>query len=73
MTESVAASLAGQKLASFTRVSTAVQQAVEEALTRILTPKRSIDVLREVKEAQVSRRCSGACAAAGQGRQRAGR
>ena len=53
MTESVAASLAGQKLASFTRVSTAVQQAVEEALTRILTPMRSIDVLREVKEAQV--------------------
>lgn len=28
-------------------------QAVEEALTRILTPKRSIDVLREVKAAQV--------------------
>lgn len=28
-------------------------QAVEAALTRILTPKRSIDVLREVKAAQV--------------------
>jgi len=28
-------------------------QAVEQALTRILTPKRSIDVLREVKAAQV--------------------
>ena len=53
VTESVAASLEGRKLASFTRVSTAVQQAVEEALTRILTPKRSIDVLREVKAAQV--------------------
>ena len=53
MIESVAASVEGQKLASFTRVSTAVQTAVEEALTRILTPKRSIDILREVKEAQV--------------------
>lgn len=50
--ESVAASVEGQKLASFTRVGTAVAQAVEEALTRILTPKRSIDVLREVKAAQ---------------------
>lgn len=56
--ESVATSLEGQRLASFTRVSTAVQQAVEEALTRILTPKRSIDVLREVKAAQVGRRAS---------------
>ncbi|KAL4443319.1 hypothetical protein ABPG75_011056 [Micractinium tetrahymenae] len=54
--ESVATSLEGQKLASFTRVSTAVQQAVEEALTRILTPKRSIDVLREVKAAQAKGR-----------------
>lgn len=62
MIESVATSLEGQKLASFTRVSTAVQQAVEEALTRILTPKRSIDVLREVKAAQVGHigRASGA-------------
>ncbi len=54
VTESVATSLEGCKLASFTRVSTAVQQAVEGALTRILTPKRSIDVLREVKAAQVT-------------------
>jgi hypothetical protein len=36
-------------LGSFTRVSTAVRSALEEALTRILTPKRSIDVLREVR------------------------
>lgn len=54
--ESVSTSLEGQKLASFTRVSTAVQQAVEAALTRILTPKRSIDVLREVKAAQAKGR-----------------
>ena len=47
--ESVAASLEGQALGSFTRVSTAVRTAVEAALTRILTPKRSIDILREVR------------------------
>ena len=49
MAESVAASLEGQALGSFTRVSTAVRTAVEAALTRILTPKRSIDILREVR------------------------
>jgi signal recognition particle receptor subunit alpha len=52
ISESVAASLEGQRLGSFTRVSSAVQSAVEEALTRILTPKRSIDVLREVRESR---------------------
>ena len=46
--ESVAASLVGQRLGSFTRISSAVRVALEAALTRILTPKRSIDVLREV-------------------------
>jgi signal recognition particle receptor subunit alpha len=49
LTESVAASLEGKNLGSFTRVTTAVRTAVEEALTRILTPQRSIDVLREVR------------------------
>lgn len=48
----MAASLAGQRLGSFTRVSSAVRGAVEEALTRILTPKRSIDILREVQAAR---------------------
>lgn len=32
-----------------------VRTAVEEALTRILTPKRSIDILREARAAQVRR------------------
>ena len=45
----MAASLEGQALGSFTRISTAVRSAVEAALTRILTPKRSIDILREVR------------------------
>ncbi|GAB2274673.1 hypothetical protein Dimus_009444 [Dionaea muscipula] len=50
--ESVAASLEGKKLASFTRVSSTVQAAMEEALVRILTPKRSIDILRDVHAAK---------------------
>lgn len=50
--ESVATTLVGKKLGSFTRVSSAVRTAVEEAITRILTPKRSIDVLREAQAAR---------------------
>nr|XP_010908801.1 signal recognition particle receptor subunit alpha [Elaeis guineensis] len=50
--ESVAASLEGKKLGSFTRVSSTVQTAMEEALLRILTPKRSIDILRDVHAAK---------------------
>ncbi|KAK6152087.1 hypothetical protein DH2020_014722 [Rehmannia glutinosa] len=50
--ESVAASLEGKKLASFTRISSIVQAAMEEALVRILTPRRSIDILRDVHAAK---------------------
>ncbi|CAM6128802.1 unnamed protein product [Calypogeia fissa] len=50
--ESVAASLVGKKMGSFTRVSTTVKAAMEEALVRILTPKRSVDILREVQAAK---------------------
>ncbi|CAH9092498.1 unnamed protein product [Cuscuta europaea] len=50
--ESVAASLEGKKQASFTRISSIVKVAMEEALTRILTPKRSIDILRDVHAAK---------------------
>ncbi|XP_057545719.1 uncharacterized protein LOC130824649 [Amaranthus tricolor] len=50
--ESVATSLEGKKLASFTRVSSTVQAAMEDALVRILTPKRSIDILRDVHAAK---------------------
>ncbi|KAK1420938.1 hypothetical protein QVD17_22912 [Tagetes erecta] len=46
--ESVAVSLEGKKLASFTRISSTVQAAMEDALVRILTPRRSIDILRDV-------------------------
>ena len=47
--QSVAANLEGQALASFTGVSSAVKSAVEAALHRILTPRRSIDVLRDIQ------------------------
>jgi len=47
--DSVALSLEGKKIASFTRISKVVYTAVEEALVRILTPARSIDILREVQ------------------------
>ncbi|KAK6122316.1 hypothetical protein DH2020_043936 [Rehmannia glutinosa] len=50
--ESVAASLEGKRLASFTRISSTVQAAMEEALVRILTPRRSIDILRDVHAAK---------------------
>ncbi|KAK9678334.1 hypothetical protein RND81_11G204600 [Saponaria officinalis] len=46
--ESVATSLEGKKMASFTWISSTVQAAMEDALVRILTPKRSIDILRDV-------------------------
>ncbi|XWS72641.1 hypothetical protein CRYUN_Cryun02cG0057600 [Craigia yunnanensis] len=54
--ESVAASLEGKKLASFTRVSSTVQASMEEALVRILTPRRSIDILRDVHATKEQRK-----------------
>lgn len=54
--ESVAVSLVGKKLASFTRVSSTVQAAMEDALVRILTPRRSIDILRDVHVAKEQRK-----------------
>jgi len=50
--ESVANSLEGKKQAALTRVSVTVKEAMTEALTRILTPRRSTDVLREAQMAK---------------------
>ena len=52
----MATGLVGQKLAGFTGISAAVKSAVEGALTRILTPKRSIDILREIAAAKAKGR-----------------
>jgi signal recognition particle receptor subunit alpha len=46
--ESVKASLLGKKLGTFASVKSAVKAAMEEAITRILTPKRQIEILQEV-------------------------
>ncbi|BAT76171.1 hypothetical protein VIGAN_01413800 [Vigna angularis var. angularis] len=54
--ESVAASLEGKKLGSFTRISSTVHTAMEDALVRILTPRRSIDILRDVHTAKEQRK-----------------
>ncbi|KAG7540882.1 AAA+ ATPase domain [Arabidopsis thaliana x Arabidopsis arenosa] len=54
--ESVEASLEGKKLSSFTRISSTVQAAMEDALVRILTPRRSIDILRDVHAAKEQRK-----------------
>ena len=46
--ESVTESLVGKKIGTFEGVSRAVKRSLEEALTRILTPSRSIDLIRDI-------------------------
>lgn len=47
--ESTKASLIGEKMQSFSLVSSVVKRSLEESITRILTPNKSIDVLRQVQ------------------------
>lgn len=54
--ESVGTSLVGKKLGTFTRVKTTVEEAMSESLTRLLTPKRTIDILRDVQIARREKR-----------------
>lgn len=49
---SVAATLEGKKLASFTGVASLVRSAMEQSITRILSPPRSTDILAEVRASQ---------------------
>eukprot|EP01123_Difflugia_compressa_P010156 TRINITY_DN3652_c0_g1_i1.p1 TRINITY_DN3652_c0_g1~~TRINITY_DN3652_c0_g1_i1.p1 ORF type:complete len:603 (+),score=143.57 TRINITY_DN3652_c0_g1_i1:125-1933(+) len=53
---SVTQNLIGKHLGTFERVYTAVREAMETALVRILTPKRQIDVLREARAAREKNR-----------------
>jgi len=46
--ESVASRLLGTKLGSFQRVSTTVHTAMHHALTRILTPRRNVDIMQDI-------------------------
>lgn len=56
LAESVIKSLEGKQLASFTTIKSVVRKAIEDALTRILTPNRQIDVLHGVVEANEQKR-----------------
>jgi signal recognition particle receptor subunit alpha len=49
--QSVMVSLEGKKLGTFTTVTRTVNDALEEALARILTPKKPIDILQGVAKA----------------------
>lgn len=51
---SVKASLVGQKAGSFSKTSTLVRSAMEQALKRILTPTTSLDLLNEIARANAS-------------------
>ncbi len=48
LVESVCTSLEGKTMSSFSRVRSAVRTTLEEALTRILTPKSRLEILQEV-------------------------
>ncbi|XP_069470305.1 signal recognition particle receptor subunit alpha [Ambystoma mexicanum] len=54
--ESVAKKLEGKVMGTFSTVTSAVKQALQDSLVQILQPKRRVDVLRDVMEAQKSRR-----------------
>lgn len=47
--ESVGASLEGKRLETMTTVTTTVRNALDGALTRILTPRQSVDILSEIE------------------------
>lgn len=54
--KSVAENLEGKKIGAFTNLSSEIQRTLEQTLTRILTPKRNIDILREAMAAKEQNR-----------------
>ncbi|RHZ79020.1 hypothetical protein Glove_152g39 [Diversispora epigaea] len=54
--ESVAKNLVGQKTGSFKTIKSTVKQAMEASLKRILTPKTSVDLLRDIGQSQAESR-----------------
>uniref|UniRef100_A0A3P8UKD5 SRP receptor subunit alpha n=1 Tax=Cynoglossus semilaevis TaxID=244447 RepID=A0A3P8UKD5_CYNSE len=50
--DSVAKKLEGKVMGTFTTVASTVKQALQESLVQILQPKRRVDILRDVMEAQ---------------------
>lgn len=54
--ESVAAKLEGKVLGTFTGVTSTVKSTLVDALVQLLSPKRRVDILRDVMEAQKQQR-----------------
>uniref|UniRef100_A0A4W3H0A5 SRP receptor subunit alpha n=1 Tax=Callorhinchus milii TaxID=7868 RepID=A0A4W3H0A5_CALMI len=54
--ESVAKKLEGKVMGTFSTVTSTVKQALQDSLVQILQPKRRVDILRDVIEAQKQRR-----------------
>ncbi|KAF9941664.1 hypothetical protein BGZ65_002274 [Modicella reniformis] len=54
--DSIAKGLVGQTLGSFKSIQSHVKQSMELALKRILTPKTSVDLLRDIAQAQAEKR-----------------
>ena len=50
--DNVAQNLEGKQLGSFQFVTTIVKQALQDSMVQILTPKRRVDILRDVYESQ---------------------
>jgi signal recognition particle receptor subunit alpha len=48
LTKSVTESLIGKKISSFSSVKSVMRSATEEALTRVLTAKQEVDILRDI-------------------------
>uniref|UniRef100_A0A0G4HDE6 SRP54-type proteins GTP-binding domain-containing protein n=1 Tax=Chromera velia CCMP2878 TaxID=1169474 RepID=A0A0G4HDE6_9ALVE len=61
LAESLKATVVGTKTERFTSVATTVKQALVKAIERILTPKKSIDVLRAALEAKANNRVFSIC------------
>ncbi|XP_059187012.1 signal recognition particle receptor subunit alpha [Centropristis striata] len=54
--DSVAKKLEGKVMGTFTTVASTVKQALQDSLVQILQPKRRVDILRDVMDAQSQRR-----------------
>uniref|UniRef100_A0A914YCW9 Uncharacterized protein n=1 Tax=Panagrolaimus superbus TaxID=310955 RepID=A0A914YCW9_9BILA len=54
--ESVGAKLEGKVISSFSRIATIVTEAMRESLVQLLTPKRRVDILRDIKQAKSEKR-----------------
>ena len=54
--DNVAQSLEGKQISSFQFVSSIVKQALNDSMIQILTPKKRVDILRDVYEAQRQKR-----------------